>query len=148
MRLQISKDFTLAEMLKSGTAISRGYDEQLYPTIEVVKNLEKLVTTILQPLRDAVGAPIIINSAYRCYRLNKFVGGSDTSQHVTGQAADIECGIGNVELYNTILKLNLPFDQLINEFNFSWIHVSVADNPRGQILKAIKENGKTKYIKP
>jgi hypothetical protein len=144
-KILLSDNFTLAEMLKSSTAVRQGFVEQLTPPISVVKNLEALAKNILQPLRNAERTPILIISGYRCHRLNDFIGGSDNSQHVTGEAVDIESD-DNEALFNMIQELGLPFDQLINEFNFAWVHVSFGPRNRRQILRAIKEKGKTKYL--
>lgn len=145
--LKLSKDFTLAEMLRSDVATRMGFDEQFSPPIEVIRGLEQLTENILQPLRDAARSPIRVTSGYRCDRVNTAIHGAQGSQHVNGEAADIEnYELGNEFLYNEILRLNLPFDQLINEFNFAWVHVSYSNRHRRQLLKAIRENGKTKYI--
>ena len=80
--------FTIEELTKSDTATRRGIDNT--PTEEVKKNLTTLVDQVLDPLRAAWGAPIVVNSGYRCPALNEAVGGSKTSDHMTGRAADIE----------------------------------------------------------
>jgi hypothetical protein len=96
------------------------------------------VNNVLDPLREWYGKPITINSGFRCPALNKAVKGSNTSQHMTGQAADIDTGDRqqNKLLFEYIRK-NLPFDQLIDESNFAWVHVSFrADGMnRNQVLK-------------
>ena len=105
---------------------------------------------ILQPLRDKLG-PIRINSGYRSEDLNKAIGGSGISQHCKGQAADLNIMIkgksNNKLIFDAVLEMNLDFDQMINEFDYSWIHISYnKDNNRKQLLEAYKnENGKTKY---
>lgn len=105
---------------------------------EHVKNLTALVDNVLDPLREWYGKPIMVNSGYRCEELNKAVKGSKTSQHMSGQAADIDTGDRqqNKLLFEYIRK-NLSFDQLIDESNFAWVHVSYRDdgNNRMQILK-------------
>lgn len=128
------KYFTIKELCKSSTAISKNIDNS--PNSEVVQNLTQLVDNILDPLREKYGKPINVNSGYRCQALNKAVGGSKTSQHCFGQAADITTGSKseNKKLFNLIIKLNLPYDQLIDESNFSWVHVSFSKKPRKQIL--------------
>lgn len=95
-----------------------------------------LVENILDPLRERYGRPIFVNSGYRCPALNKAVNGSKTSQHVYGLAADITAGsaVKNKVLFKLIQDLNLPFDQLIDEKNYRWIHVSFSKKPRKQIL--------------
>ena len=94
--------------------------------------------SVLDPLREWYGKPIVVNSGYRCLALNKAVGGATTSQHMSGQAADIDTGDRqrNKLLFEHIRK-NLPFDQLIDESNFAWVHVSYrADGRnRNQVLK-------------
>lgn len=101
-------------------------------------NLTALVDNVLDPLREWYGKPIVVNSGYRCPALNKAVGGATPSQHMSGQAADIDTGDRqqNKLLFEHIRK-NLPFDQLIDESNFAWVHVSYrADGRnRNQVLK-------------
>lgn len=128
------KYFTIKELSNSATAVQKKIDNT--PNSEVVNNLEKLVEYILDPLREKYGKPIHVNGAYRCPALNKAVGGSKTSQHMLGLAADITAGsvAKNKILFNLIQELNLPFDQLIDEKNFRWIHVSYSDKHRKQIL--------------
>lgn len=128
------KYFTIAELCKSDTAVRKNIDNS--PTSEIINNLKQLVRYVLDPLREKYGKPIRVNGAYRCPELNKAVGGSKTSQHMTGQAADITVGNpdANKKLFNLIIEMNLPFDQLIDEKNFRWIHVSYSDRKRKQIL--------------
>lgn len=128
------KYFTIKELSKSTTAKQKGIDNS--PNSEIVKNLEQLVDNILDPLREQYGKPIIVSSGYRCPALNKVIGGSKTSQHMLGLAADITVGTPtkNKELFDLIQKMNLPFDQLIDEKKFSWIHISFSNKPRKQIL--------------
>lgn len=128
------KYFTIKELCKSSTATQKGIDNS--PDSEIVNNLEQLVDNILDPLREAYGNPIWVNGGYRCPKLNKAVGGSEKSQHMYGQAADIttKSKTKNKMLFNLIQELNLPFDQLIDEKNFSWIHVSYSPRHRRQVL--------------
>lgn len=128
------KYFTIKELCKSSTAIQKGIDNT--PNSEIVNNLKKLVEYILDPLRERYGKPIHVNSGYRCPALNKAVNGSKTSHHMTGLAADITAGsvAKNKILFNLIQELDLPFDQLIDEKKFSWVHVSFSEKPRKQIL--------------
>ena len=128
------KYFTINELCKSTTATSKRIDNS--PNDEISFNLEQLVDKVLDPLRDKYGKPIKVNSGYRCEALNKAVGGSKTSQHRYGQAADITAGskLENKKLFILACELDLPFDQLIDENNYSWIHVSYRQNPRKQIL--------------
>lgn len=144
----IMKYFKITELIKSATATRKGIDNT--PTQEIKANLEALVDSILDPLREAYGKPIIVTSGYRCQRLNKAVGGAASSQHVSGQAADIrsveDTPSENKKLFDLIIALGLPFDQLIGEFGYDWVHVSFSPRHRRQKLKAEKVNGKTRYL--
>lgn len=128
------KWFDLEELTHSDTAKAKGIDNT--PNDTEKKNLENLVKYVLDPLRDMYGKPIYVNSGYRSEALNKAIGGSNTSQHRLGMAADIDTHTreGNIELFNLIAK-NLSFDQLIDEKDYSWIHVSFDPKRlRNQIL--------------
>lgn len=120
----MSKNFTISELLKSDTANLHGFTEQYQPSSGIIKNLNLLIENILQPLRDAYGKPITINCGYRCPRTNQAVKGAATSQHLTGQAADITGG--SIEANKVIFELakKLPFDQEIWEQGGKWIHIS------------------------
>lgn len=128
------KYFTIKELSKSSTATQKKIDNT--PNSEIVSNLKQLVDYILDPLRERYGKPIKVNSGYRCPALNKVVNGSKSSQHMKGLAADITAGSlkENKILFELVQELKLPFDQLIDEKNFRWIHVSFSKNPRKQIL--------------
>lgn len=128
------KYFTIKELCKSSTAIQKRIDNT--PNSEIVNNLKQLVDQVLDPLRKRYGKPIKVNSGYRCEQLNKAVKGAANSQHIKGLAADITAGSAeeNKILFELVQELNLPFDQLIDEKNFSWIHVSVSNKPRKQVL--------------
>lgn len=129
------KYFTIAELCQSETATAKGIDNT--PTKDIEDKLQKLVDNVLDPLREWYGRQIIINSGYRCEALNKAVGGASSSQHKYGEAADITAGSKeeNKKLFEYI-KDNLPFDQLIDESNFTWVHVSYKENRlRKQVLK-------------
>lgn len=129
------KYFTLKELTRSTTATAKGIDNT--PTPEVEKNLTLLVENVLDPLREIYGKPITVNSGYRCPELNKAVGGSKTSDHVKGFAADITRGSKeeNERLFY-LIKYNFNFKQLIDEKDFSWVHVSYdPSNLKNQILK-------------
>lgn len=142
------KYFTIREMKKSDRATKAGIVNE--PSIQEVKNLTALIEKVLDPLREAYGRPIIVTSGYRCEKLNKLVGGSASSQHKKGEAADIktieDTPEENKKLFDLIVKLGLPFDQLINEYNYDWVHVSFGARHRRQKLKAVKKNGRTTYI--
>lgn len=128
------KYFTIKELCKSSIGKAKNIDNT--PDSKILKNLEQLVDNILDPLRKEYGKPIIVNSGYRCPALNKAVGGSKTSHHMLGLAADITAGspIKNKQLFDLAQKLDLPYDQLIDEKHFQWVHVSFSENPRRQIL--------------
>ena len=128
------KYFTIKELCKSSTAVQKKIDNT--PNSEIVNNLEQLVEFILDPLREKYGKPIIVNSGYRCLALNNLVKGSKTSSHLKGLAADITAGSPkkNKILFDLIIQMDLPFDQVIDEKNFRWIHVSFSKKPRKQIL--------------
>lgn len=119
--------FTIDELSASTDARKMGIDNT--PTPEAVDKLTALVEAVLDPLRNRYGHPIHVSSGYRCPRLNKAVGGSATSQHMTGEAADIYVGNARDKamLFSLIYYL-LPFDQLIWERGTDeapvWIHVS------------------------
>lgn len=132
------KYFTIKELIKSTTATAKKIDNT--PTKEVEDNLTKLVDKVLDPLREAYGKPIKVNSGYRCPKLNRAVGGSATSQHVLGQAADITGGskAENKILFDLIKSLKLPFDQLIWENGGVWVHVSYGPRNRRQVLSINK----------
>ena len=134
----ITKNFTLKELLESNTAKVHKISEQYNPSSVVIDNLTKLTVNILQPLRDGLGIPITLNCAYRCARVNSLIPGSSaTSDHLKGCAADID--LNDKELNKKVffwIKNNCKFKQLINERDFSWVHVSyVEGSNRMQILK-------------
>ncbi len=119
------KHFTLKELCASIKAEELGIANN--PTPAARASLEALVENILDPAREALGKAIHVNSGYRCVKLNRAVGGAASSQHLTGEAVDIELGgktpAENKQLYDWIAK-NCTYDQLINEYNYSHIHVS------------------------
>lgn len=129
------KYFTFDELSRSDTATRLNIDNTPSPAAR--SNLAALTDNILDPLREAWGKPITVNSGYRCPALNKAVGGSATSQHMNGQAADITTGnkVDNARLFQLVQDLGLPFDQLIDEQGFAWIHVSYSPRHRRQVLK-------------
>lgn len=130
------KYFTIAELCRSNTADRLGIDNRCKP--EHVPALTALVENVLDPLREWYGKPLIVSSGYRCPELNAAVKGSKTSQHMTGQAADINTGSKHQnKLLFEYIKKNLPFDQLIDESNLAWVHVSFRADGRNrkQVLK-------------
>ena len=124
------KHFTIEELTRSTTARLNGIDNT--PSHQVIDNLKALVDNVLDPLREAWGKPIHVNSGYRCPALNKAVGGVPASQHMRGEAADITAGSreANRQLYSLMRQLKLPVDQAINEYDFRWIHVSYGPRHR------------------
>lgn len=151
--MKLSKNLTLAEVIRSESAKRNGIDN--FPTPEHLENLKKLAVNIFQPIRDHFKTPIIISSGYRSEKLNRLVPGTSiTSQHCSGEAIDIDMDgtkIKNKQIFDFI-KDNLEFDQLIWEFgdifNPAWVHVSYESSgkQRKQVLRAIKKNNNTKYI--
>lgn len=137
---QLSKNFSIRELIVSETAARFNFTEQYEPPTAVIKNLEQLCIKILQPLRESLKYPIHVNSGYRCPRTNASIGGASKSQHLTGHAADIEdFKNGNEYLLRKIVELKLPFDQIINEFGYKWVHVSFdPKRNRRQVLEAVK----------
>lgn len=129
--------FTFTEFERSDTATRHAIDNTLPDHLR--GNVAALVDNVLDPLRKAWGKPLTVTSGYRCPRLNKAVGGKPTSQHLRGEAADITTGspTDNRRLFQLALDLNLPFDQLIDESGFSWLHVSHRADGRNrrQVLK-------------
>lgn len=126
------KHFSINELTKSATATRLKIDNT--PTEAVRKSLTALVDNILDPLRAAWGAPLIVSSGYRCPKLNKAVGGAKASQHMLGEAADIhtvsDTSEDNKRLYQLIQDMKLPVDQCINEYGYNWIHVSYGPRNR------------------
>lgn len=134
-------------MLKSETAEKHKISEQYTPTNEVIANLRNLCENTLQPIRDFLGFPLIVSSGYRCFGVNRLVGGAANSQHLFGEAADLKNEhLSNESLMRKIIESGVPFDQLIEEFG-SWVHISFRKSSnRRQILRAVRQNGRVKYI--
>lgn len=129
------KYFTVSELIRSDTAQQKGIDNTPPPAIKV--KLTSLINNLLDPIREAWGGPISVNSGYRCPVLNKAVGGVPSSQHQKGEAADITVGSPelNQQLFDLIATGDFDFDQLIDESHYSWIHISfAAGKNRHQIL--------------
>lgn len=130
------KYFTIKELIKSASATRLGFDNK--PNKQQERNLINLVDNILDPLREKYGKPIIVTSGFRSEKLNRAIGGVKTSQHLTGEAADIrtveDTPEENKKLFDLAQELDLPFDQLINEYNYDWIHISYSNKNRKQIL--------------
>ena len=148
--MKLSNNFTVSEFEKSQTASRKGINNTMGPN--EIENAKSLCENVLQKVRDQFG-PVVISSGYRSPELNIAIGGSQTSQHTLGEAADAEVpGLSNLELALWIVE-NCEFDQLILEFhdtkipNSGWVHVSYSrrkDN-RKEILTATRVNGKTVY---
>ena len=149
--MKLTNNFTLEELTKSETALRRNLDNT--PTVEVVENLKVLAEKVLQPVRDHFAKGVKVNSGYRAPEVNAAVGGSKTSDHCLGMAADIEIpGLPNAELAQWI-ESNLEYTQLILEFytpgvpDSGWVHVSYDPaNLKKQSLTAVKREGKTVYL--
>ena len=122
-------------MCKSSTAQIKRIDNN--PNEDQKEALKSLINNVLDPLRELYGNPIVVSSGFRSLDLNRAVGGAKNSQHMKGEAADIYTGTkeGNKKLFD-LIRDNLPFDQLIDEKNFSWVHVSFREgHNRKQVLK-------------
>jgi len=134
--MNLTENFTLEELTVSDSAVRLGLDNT--PTAEVTENLKKLAE-FLEQVRTLLGKPIHVNSAYRSPEVNAHVGGKPTSQHCKGQAADIKVqGMTPDEVTKAIISSDLPYDQVIREFN-TWTHVSFAETPRKMALIIDKE---------
>lgn len=149
--MKLSNNFSLEELVKSETALRKGMPN--VPTPEAIDNLKALAIHVLQPVREHFKLPVKVNSGYRAPAVNQAVGGSATSDHCFGYAADIEIpSIANAEVAFWI-RDNLKFTQLILEFytqgvpDSGWVHVSY--NPKSlknQCLTAVSQGGKTVYL--
>jgi hypothetical protein len=150
--MQLSPNFSLKELTTSEVATRNNLNNT--PDDKTIANLKTLVETILQPLREHYGKSVRVSSGYRSPEVNSFVGGSKTSDHCKGQAADIEIsGVANGDLAKYIAE-NFKFTQVILEFytqgipDSGWVHVSYdADNLKCETLTATKINNKTVYLK-
>ena len=120
------KYFTMDEMVRSDTARRKGIPN--LPNEEEKANIRALVENVLDPLRELWGAPIVVTSGFRCTKLNRAVGGVAKSQHTKGMAADIRAmsrtTIDNKRLFDVAMRSGLPFDQLIDEYGYQWVHIS------------------------
>jgi zinc D-Ala-D-Ala carboxypeptidase len=148
---QLTKNFSLAEMVKSETALRHGMENN--PGPDELNNLLQLCANVLQPIRDHYQKGVKVNSGYRSPDVNAKVGGSRTSDHCRGMAADIEIpGVPNADLA-TYIRDNLQFTQLILEFytpgvpDSGWVHVSYNEQDlKKQVLTATRKEGKTVYL--
>ena len=151
----ISKHISMKEATKSITALRLGIDNT--PNADAINNMKLLAEKVFEPLREWVGGPIKINSMYRSPALNEAIGGSSKSQHCCkggASAIDIDDVYGhktNAEMFHFV-KDELSFDQMIWEFGNEdgpdWVHISYIseEKNRNRILKAVRDDGKTKYI--
>jgi len=149
--MKLTDNFSLAEMTKSDTALRLDIDNT--PGPEEIENMTRLCECVLQPVRNHFGKGVKVNSGFRHPNVNAKVGGSKTSDHCKGMAADIEIpGVANADLAKWIVD-NLEFRQVILEFytpgipDSGWVHVSYnpSDNKK-QVLTATKKEGKTVYL--
>jgi hypothetical protein len=152
--MKLSEHLDLSEVTRSESAKRKGISNM--PTEAHIANFKLLAEKIFEPIRTHFRCPIIISSGYRSKELNAAIGGSLTSQHCQGEAIDIDMdgtpnGVTNRMVFDYI-KDNLQFDQLIYEFgdkeNPDWVHVSYESSgkQRKQILRAVRNNGKTSYL--
>ena len=146
--MKLSKNFSRAEIEHSNTAKRLGISNEM--SDKHLENMQRLIDNLIQPMRAAIG-PIRISSGYRSPKLNKAIGGSSRSQHSKGEALDLQFWekgkMNNKVIYDWVLESGVEFDQMINEFDYSWIHISLKSKEnRSQVLEAYKnEKGKTAY---
>ena len=141
--MNLTKHFTLAELTISQEAARRGLSNT--PDPDALENL-KVLASHLERVRELLGAPVIITSGYRSPKVNSAVGGSRTSAHMQGLAADFICpGFGSpAEIVSKIVHSPIQFDQVINEFG-AWVHLGVSPSMRRQALLATRKDGKVFY---
>jgi zinc D-Ala-D-Ala carboxypeptidase len=142
--MKLGENFSLDEFTHTTTGLDN------IPTPEVIESLKALVTNILQPLRTAIGKPMVITSGYRSKAVNDAVGGASSSQHSKGQAADFHvAGMTNQQLIDKIRALKLPYDQLIDEQldGGQWVHVSFNNKATAQRKEWLtaRDNRASKY---
>lgn len=131
----MAKYFTLGELCKSDTAIAKRIENT--PDYTTIERINALMDECLDKVRELWGKPIGVNSGYRSPELNRAVGGAKNSQHIRGEAADITAGgrENNLRLFDMICESGIEFDQLIDESNYKWLHISYCkDYNRKQIL--------------
>lgn len=148
-KTHLSANFYLHEFTRSQAAARHGIDIRVAEGSEVFANLKRLCLEALQPARDALG-PIFISSGYRPTDLNRAIGGSPTSAHIDGCAADISVvGHSPMEVAQWFAESDVPFDQVIHEFG-QWVHVGMARpgaTPRRELLTAVRTPGRTHYLR-
>ena len=146
--MKLSTNFTLEELCASSKAKELQIINQVTDATHL-QALKSLAKEVLQPIRDMHGGPVTVTSGYRQPALNKALGGSPTSQHPKGEAADITVGspADNKDLFEQIARSDIPYDQLICEFGGEWLHVShrLHGLQRRQVLESHKVKGVTRY---
>ena len=150
--MQLSKNLSLKEAIKSNTASRLGIDNR--PEDWEIENLRAVAENVFQPIRDHFGVPIGVSSGYRSKALNKAIGGSKYSQHMIGEAIDIDADIygriTNADVFNYV-KENLVWDQMIWEFGDdeepNWVHISYKSKGtnRKQIKRAYRDEKGVHY---
>lgn len=147
--MKISNHFELSEFLISQEATRHRPPIDMAPSQEVKAALSGLAHYVLDPIREHVGRPVVVTSGYRPVALNTLIGGSNTSQHCKGEAADIHVpGMSVYTLCQMVMTSNVPFDQMIYEFG-AWCHVShkLFGEQRRQVLTAIRRrDGHVEYL--
>jgi hypothetical protein len=149
--MRISKHISYREATRSVTAERKGYDNT--PNAEQLENMKLLAKEVFEPLREHFNKPIKVESFFRCYKLNKAIGGSKNSQHMKGEAIDIDDdfgGLTNADMFYYIAD-HLKWDQLIWEFgdnvNPGWIHVSYKESGNRNKISIAYKVGKRTYYK-
>ena len=140
-KMRLSKNFVLSEITRSNAAKRLGIKNE--PSKKHLQNIKNIIINLIQPMRNALG-PIRISSGYRNPNVNRAINGSRKSQHCKGEALDLQFWsdgeISNKEIYDWVLSSDVEFDQMINEFDFSWIHISFKEKGnRKQVLEAYKD---------
>lgn len=143
--IKLTKHFTLSEFTRSQTASRRGIDNA--PGPDEIAALKLLCAKVLEPIREHFDRPVIVTSGYRSPALNRRIGGSRTSQHCFGQAADFTVpGVSNIELCRWAQR-NLNYDQLIYEFGENgWVHASYRGAYRNMELSAQRTARRVRYV--
>mgnify|MGYP006289505861 CR=1 FL=1 len=149
-RARLSKNFWLDEFCRSDIAARLGREVEVEVGSAIHLNLQRLCRSVLQPLRDALGCPVLVTSGYRPGWLNDYVRGSDTSDHLVGLAADIVAGTGHPPFVvaQAAMDLDLPVDQVIHEYG-RWVHVSAPAegcSPAKDVLTAVHDGVRTVYL--
>lgn len=145
---QLSEHFSLEELIFSEVALRKGLDN--VPPMTEAANLARLCHTLLEPVRDLLGAPLRIHSGYRSAAVNAAVGGTSSSAHMEGRAADfVPIDLPLLNAFHALRTSPLPFDQIIQECGPSgWIHIAIAregENPRREMLSATGHPGAWHY---